>query len=131
MQTLLLLIAFSFAPQTVFAQKEKLGNASGSTQGLATVYIYLDKDYYKISIHPITVKTTLLTTAESSLSGGCPGQKPSPSTSATTTTEYGGSDITGKAAYGRDQNPLSGSDTKTSNDGGTVTTITWNLRRCN
>ena len=104
--------------------------ASGNTQATSTVYIYLDKDYYTISVKPLNVNATLQTTHESSFSGGCPGQKAAPSTSHSSTTEYVGEDITGKAPYGRDQNTLSGSDSHTDSSG-TVRTITWNLRRCN
>ena len=106
-------------------------NASGNTQGTTTVYIYFNKDNYTITLKPLNVKATLQSSSQSSHSGCNPGGD---SNSSSSIAEYGASDITGKASFGDDQNTLSGSTTTTSNinkGGNTVTTITWNLKRCN
>lgn len=107
--------------------------AQGNAQGNTTVYISLQKDNYTITITPLAVKTTAQRTDTSSAPGNCLGNGPS-SDSSSSTQEYHGEEISGKASYGADKNILSGSDTTTKNYGsGTtvVTTITWNLRRCN
>ena len=127
-------------------------NGGGTSEGKLTTGISLDKDSYKISIKPLTINGTVQSTTQNSVSGGCGPNKPSTSFSNSSNMQYGSNDyIVGRANYGADRNILSGSDTKTisvppttsqSGGGGLmtvtttasfsyVTTITWNLRRCN
>ena len=100
--------------------------ASGSVEGLTTVYIHLDRDYYEISTKPLNVKVAVQTTWQGSRSGGCNPRSESHSGSGIS--ESGTSNLVGKARYGPRKDVLSGSTTK--KDGTTVSTITWNLRFC-
>ncbi len=131
-------------------------NGGGQSQGSVQVSISPNKDSYTISIKPLTVNGTLLSTTETSSSGGCPcplcpPKEPNPP-SKPQNWKFGSSDyIAGNGTYGADRNILSGSDTpktistppstSTLTDGlGNITTttvttekvitITWNLRRC-
>ena len=106
--------------------------ASGSAQGKVTPSITLDPDTYRISLRPLTFKTTLQSNRQGSSSGRCAGDKPT-SESISMQNSYGSNDpVVGKSSYGPDRNVLSGSDSKTLStaNGSIVTTITWNLRRC-
>ncbi|MGZ8558729.1 MAG: hypothetical protein ACXWWC_10360, partial [Chitinophagaceae bacterium] len=113
------------------ANSTEVRNASGNTQGTTSVYIHFNKDNYTITLKPLEVKATLQSSSQSSRSGCNPGSE---SYSNSSIALYGANSITGKASFGDDQNTLSGSTTTTTNinkDGNTVTTITWNLKRCN
>ena len=105
---------------------------TGNAQGTTWVGIYLDKDSYKISVKPLSIKTTRQTSWSQSAPGNCADKKGESSNSSTPTI-YEAVSISGKANYGDDRNILSGSDTTTKDYGNgskTVETITWNLKRC-
>lgn len=136
------------------SKRSEVTSGGGSAQGKTIGGISLDRDYYKISIKPLTVNGTLQSTTQTSSSGGCPPAKPPTSYSNSQAWQFGLNDyISGTASYGNDRNILSGSFTETSPprpsppaaiEGKydtwtrtstyvtTVTkTITWSLRRCN
>lgn len=113
------------------ANSTDIKNASGTMRGTTTVYITFFKDFYQISLKPIDVNATLKSSSESSHTGCNPGAN---SYNNSSIALYGGVLINGKADIGDDPGILKGSTTTTTNvndDGNTVTTITWNLRRCN
>lgn len=142
-------------PTPLVAHSSKISMVSyggGSVQGKMEGGISLEKEYYTISIKPLTVNGTLQSTTQTSNSGGC-GPTPSTSSSNSQKRQFGSNDyIVGTAYYGEDKNILTGSFTKTTPPppsppaaiegpydiwtrtitGGItiVATITWNLRRC-
>ena len=116
------------------SQRVETRYESGSAQDRTTVNIVLEKDGYKISVSPFDVPTTSESSTQTSgraCIGNHPGTFPVQSYSQSSSGKSGGySYIVGKGKYGPDRNVLSGSSTEKSITG-TVTTITWNLRRCN
>ena len=118
-------------PQNYSSRRTQTSYGSGTAQGTTSVSIYLDKDYYQISVKPVPVKTIRYSTLTLS-SPGMPVKKPI-SHNNSGPTEYDGLGFTGKASYGDDRNVLSGSDSKTDDYGDgskVVRTMTWKLRRC-
>jgi hypothetical protein len=107
--------------------------ASGSGLGKVSVYIVLEKDGYKVETSTAAVNVTSQENTQSSgklCIGNHPGSLPATNDSQSHTGMGGGKDLpAGKGKYGPDPNKLSGSDTSTTTNG-TVTTLTWNLRRC-
>jgi hypothetical protein len=116
-------------------------SSAGNTQGKTTASISLDNDRYTITIRAIPIHTTRKSTEQNSTKGNCGGDKPTSFTNSGPWA-YGANDpFVAKATNGADKNALVGSDTKTKtipvsvknmvSSITTVTTITWNLRRCN
>jgi hypothetical protein len=118
-----------------FHQESLTRYASGNGQGKVSVHVRLEKDGYNIETYgaPMSVTSEENTQSSGKLCiGNHPGSPPPTSDSQSHT--YVGEAIdlpTGKGKYGSDPNKLSDSYTLRSSSGDTVTTITWNLRRCN
>jgi len=93
--------------------------------GKVTPAITLDPDTYRISLRPLTFKTTLQSIGRFQLWSLCRRQPTSESISMQNS--YGSNiPVVGKSSYGPDRNVLSGSDSKTLSTaiGSLVTTIT-------
>ncbi len=136
-----LVAASSISSQTRYGGGNKQGKISGQ--------IILNKDDYKISIKPLTIRGILQSSSGQSTSGGC-GSLPSKSYSGSSESEFGSNDyLSGTAKYEADRNILSGSFTKTDSHPSSsssleyrgevstltsnttvVRTTTWNLQRC-
>lgn len=108
---------------------------SGAGAGPVKVFVSLQKDGYKVQTSGAPMTVTGETAAQSSSHlciGGHPGSYPPKNDNQNYS--YVGEAIdlpAGLGEYGSDPNELSGSYTLRSVSGATVTTITWNLRRCN
>ena len=121
--------------------------ASGSGSGRAGFTVSLDNDGYKISITPPPARVNATHTWEPTSFNSCDKSDNSHkgSSSSDTATKGPGTLYSTKTPYGSDRNNLSDSltitvemptstgksETSTTTSGGSVvTTITWNLRRC-
>ncbi len=60
--------------QPFSSRRTQTSYGSGNTKSTTTVYINLNKDYYKISISPPSVQSTRQTTVSGAAPGNCAGK---------------------------------------------------------